>query len=131
MITIHFAFKAKAEVEALLATEVEAHLATASQFQAAQAATRCAEAMMSTIRMELFDAEEWPLHFTAYHATRAAAVHIELFGTPIAGAPYPCVVLPAAMGGLIVALPSLNKRMVLFLGSSEPFMHQEPSRSSF
>ena len=36
-----------------------------------------------------------PLHFTAFHATRSAAIHIELFDTPIGGAPYGCVVLPA------------------------------------
>ena len=45
---------------------------------------------------DLDDVEEWPLHFTAFHASRAAAVHIELFNVPICGGPFPCCVLPAA-----------------------------------
>ena len=45
---------------------------------------------------DLYDVEEWPLHFTSFHATRSAAVHVELFGVPIGGAPYACTVLPAA-----------------------------------
>lgn len=36
------------------------------------------------------------LHYTSVHATRSAAVHIELFGRPIGGAPFACTVLPAA-----------------------------------
>jgi len=43
---------------------------------------------------DTFDREEWALHFTCTQATRSAAVHVELFGTPIGGAPYACTVLP-------------------------------------
>ena len=45
---------------------------------------------------DTFDREEWALHFTCTRATRSAAVHVELFGTPIGGAPYACTVLPGS-----------------------------------
>ena len=28
---------------------------------------------------DLYDFDEWPLSFTCFHATRAAAIHVELF----------------------------------------------------
>ena len=34
--------------------------------------------------------------FTCYHATRAAAIHVELYGVPVGGAPFPLQVLPSA-----------------------------------
>ena len=76
---------------------------------------------------DLYDIEEWPLHFTSFHATRAAAVHIELFGVPIGGAPFPCTVIPAATN----APKSVVTGLVQSVRAGEPLRFSLQARDRF